>query len=34
MEKYFQIAKSVAAHDSNCYNKKGAVIVKRGMQIN
>ena len=33
MEKYFQIAKLVAAHDSNCYNKKGAVIVKRGMIV-
>lgn len=33
MEKYFQIAKSVAAHDSNCYNKKGAVIVKSGFVV-
>jgi len=32
MEKYFQIAKSVAAHDSNCYSKKGAGI--KIMQIN
>ncbi len=33
MEKYFHIAKAVAAHDSNCYNKKGAVIVKSGFVV-